>query len=110
MGSKRVGGRRERRDFSPEFKAEAVRMLAERRAAGVSLAQISRELDVRPEQLRTWSRQQHEAGGASGAVPGESLEQENRRLRRELATLKQEQAFVKQVAAYFAKESRCGAP
>jgi transposase-like protein len=40
------------------------------------------------------------------AVPGETLEQENRRLRRELANLQQEQAFWKKAAAYFAKESR----
>jgi len=46
------------------------------------------------------------AAGAGAAVAGETLEQENRRLRREVITLRQEQAFVKQVAAYFAKESR----
>lgn len=106
MGSKQAGGRRERRAFSAEFKTAAVRLLMERRAAGVSLAQISRDLDVRPDQLRAWARQQQEASGMLGALPGETLEQENRRLRRELATLKQEQAFVKKVAAYFAKESR----
>ena len=37
---------------------------------------------------------------------GETLEQENRRLRREVSTLRQEQAFVKKVAAAFAKELR----
>jgi hypothetical protein len=31
-------------------------------------------------------------------MPDETLEQENRRLRRELATLRQEQAFAKKVA------------
>jgi transposase len=39
-------------------------------------------------------------------VPGETLEQENRRLRREVDVLRQEQAFAKKVAVYFAKESR----
>ena len=101
-----VGGRRERRAFSAEFKAEAVRLVAERRALGVTLAQIGRELDVRPDQLRAWTRQrQHESGGGA-AMPGETLEQENRRLRREVAELRQEQAFAKKVAVYFAKESR----
>jgi len=99
MGSKKAGIRRERREFSAEFKTEAVQLMVGRRAAGVSLAQIGRELDVRPEQLRTWARLQHEASVTSAAVPGETLEQENRRLRREVATLKQEQAFVKKVAA-----------
>jgi len=99
-----AAGRRERRAFSAEFKAEAVRMMAERRAAGVPLSQIGRELDVRPDQLRAWARA--ERGNTDLSIPGETLEQENRRLRREVAVLKQEQAFAKQVAVYFAKESR----
>jgi len=40
------------------------------------------------------------------AGPGETPEQEIRRLRREVAVLRQEQAFAKKVAVYFAKESR----
>jgi len=106
MGSNTKGTRRERRGFRAEFKAEAVRLLAERRAAGATASQVGRELDVGPDQLRAWARLQHEANGAGAAVAGETVEQENRRLRREVATLRQEQAFVKKVAAYFAKESR----
>jgi transposase len=99
-------GRRERREFSEEFKAEAVRLAAERRAAGGQLAQVGRELDVRPDQLREWARQQRGATESGAAFPGETVEQENRRLRRENAVLRQEQAFAKKVAVYFAKESR----
>ena len=106
MGAKKVVPRRARREFSAEFKAEAVRMVTERRAAGEALTDIGRELDVRPDQLRAWARQAREASGAGERPAAETLEQENRRLRRELATLRQEQAFVKKVAAYFAKESR----
>ena len=97
-------GRRERREFSAEFKAEAVRLVAERRAAGVTLAQVGRELDVRPDRLRAWARQHGD--NHDDVVPGETVEQENRRLRRENAVLRQEQAFAKKVAAYFARESR----
>jgi len=106
MKTSKKGARRERRGFTAEFKAEAVRMLAERRATGATATQVGRELDVRPDQLRAWARLQHEVTGAGAAVAGETLEQENRRLRREVTTLRQEQAFVKKVAAYFAKESR----
>ena len=45
MPTKRKAGpvaRRERRVFSAEFKAEAVRLMAERRALGVSLVQVGR--------------------------------------------------------------------
>jgi len=97
-------GRRERREFSDEFKGEAVRLAAARRATGGTLTQVGRELDVRPDQLRAWSRRQGHASGAG--IPGETVEQENRRLRREVAVLRQEQAFAKKVAVYFAKESR----
>ena len=99
-------GRRERREFSTEFKAEAVRMVAERRALGVSLTQIGRELDVRPDRLRAWAKEQRRDTGIDALVVGESPDQEIRRLRREVAVLRQEQAFAKKVAVYFAKESR----
>lgn len=94
-----------RRGFTREFKAEALRLLAER-PAGVTVAQLARELDVRPEQLNAWARQHREDTGADPRTASETLEQENRRLRRENAVLRQEQAFAKKVAAYFAKESR----
>jgi transposase len=104
--SKKAAGRRERRSFSAEFKVEAVRLVAERRALGVTLAQVGRELDVRPDQLRAWTRQQRRDDQSGSAIPGETTEQEVRRLRREVAVLRQEQAFAKKVAVYFAKESR----
>jgi transposase len=98
-------GRRERRGFSAEFKAETVRLVKEGRAQGKSLVHLGRELDVRPDQLRIWVKQ---AAGplAEGRRPGETLEQEVRRLRGEVDELRQEKAFAKKVAVYFAKESR----
>ena len=106
MKSSKKSVRRERRTFSEAFKAEAVRLMMDRRAEGATLAQIGRELDVGPDQLREWARQAGADRGRDGALPGETLEQENRRLRRELAVARQEQAFAKKVAAYFANESR----
>ena len=101
-----AAGRRERRAFSAEFKAEAVRLVSERRAHGVSLVQVGRELDVRPEQLRAWARAEADGRGPSATGAGETIDQEVRRLRRENAVLRQEQAFAKKVAVYFARESR----
>ena len=105
-GKAGFAARRAWREFSEEFKAEAVRLAAERRAAGGSLTQVGRELDGRPDQLRAWTRQQARAYEAGAGRAGETVEQENRRLRREVAVLCQEQAFAKKVAVYFAKESR----
>ncbi len=75
MESTKKGTRRERRGFTTEFKAEAVRMLAERRAVGATATQVGRELDVRPDQLRAWARVQHEAtgAGAGAAVPSATV-------------------------------------
>ena len=60
-----------------------------------------------PDQLRAWARAAARAGAARAPrCPARRIEQENRRLRREVAVLRQEQAFAKKVAVYFAKESR----
>jgi len=45
----------QRRQFSREFKLEAVRLVRER---GVSVAQAARDLDVHENVLRKWIRQQ----------------------------------------------------
>jgi transposase-like protein len=94
MGSRQAGSR-ERRTFSAEFKIEAVRVMQERRSLGGPLAQISRELGLRPEQLRDWEKRAGMDRRPDPSRPGETLEQENRRLRRELAVARQEQAFAK---------------
>ncbi len=102
----------QRRVFSAEFKLEAVRRMEERRAGGVNLTQIGRELGVRPDQLRKWKRQHEQRPGAPPAdvFPGQgklpSEQEELRRLQRENARLQQEVAFLKSAAAYFARESR----
>ena len=93
---KAESGRRERRKHTEEFKREAVRLLYERRAAGVTVGQVARDLDVRPEQLRTWANRLREAEGSHPAMV-EAPEQELRRLRRENADLKKEREFAKKV-------------
>lgn len=72
------------------------RVGVERTPAGVTIAQIGRELDVRPDQLRAWVRLQWDAVGTGTPLTGETPEQELRRLRREFATLRQEHAFAKE--------------
>ena len=99
--------RRERRAFTEEFKRQAVQLLHERRAAGVPVTQVGRELDVRPDQLREWARRlASREGGLAAAGISETPEQELKRLRREVARLREAEAFAKKIAVYFAKESR----
>jgi len=92
---------RERRQFSRAFKLEAVQLMR----AGRALAQVARELEVRPEQLRQWRKQLEAEGAVDPAPRVESAEAEVRRLQRELAVVRQERDFLKKAAAFFAKGS-----
>jgi len=93
----------ERRQFTREFKLEAVRLIKER---GVSYAQASEDLGVHPTQLRNWVKQladdpQHAFPG-QGQMKPEQLE--IAQLKREVLRLKAERDILKS-RAYFAKES-----
>jgi transposase len=92
---------RKRRSFTPEFRHEAVRLALE---SDRPLSEIARELGIRPDQLRHWKQDATRAAGHP-APSGESPEQELRRLRREVAVLRQERDFLKKAAAFFAKGS-----
>jgi|SRR5580765_7922074 transposase len=93
-----------RRKFEPEFKREAVRLWEERRAAGVPIGRVAKELGLRANQLREWAGQV--AAEPAADRLGESPAEELRRLRREVARLKQEAEFAKKAAAFFARESQ----
>lgn len=91
--------RRKRRTFSHEFKVEAVRLITEGKRP---VAQVARELDVKPERLREWRRK---VAPELVAAPRSEAE-ELARLRREVATLRQEREFLGKAAAYFANRPR----
>ena len=95
-----------RRQYTKEFKLEAVRLAEE---SEKPLSQVARELGIRADMLRGWKRQV-EGAGSQAAFPGNGTlpetEEENRRLRRELEVVRQERDFLKKAAAYFAKGSR----
>ncbi len=78
-----------RRQFSREFKLEAVRLVKER---GVAVVQASRDLDVGESILRRWIKELTSDPGQ--AFPGQGQlkpeQQEIDRLRREVAKLKAE--------------------
>jgi transposase len=98
-----------RRQFTREFKVEAVRLAT---SGEKKLEHVARDVGIRPDMLRAWKRQSEgRAGLSEGDVfPGNgnltSKDEEIRALRRELDVVKQERDFLKKAAAYFAKESR----
>ena len=93
-----------RRQFSREFKLEAVGLVRER---GVSVVQASRDLDVGVSLFRRWLKEFSSDPGQ--AFPGQGQlkpeQQEIERLRREVAKLKAERDILKKAAAYFARDS-----
>jgi transposase len=95
-----------RRQYTREFKIEAVRLVDE---SGRSKAQIARELGIHASLLKRW-KGQLEDRPAPEAFPGHgklsAAAEEVRRLRRENEQLRQERDFLRKTAAYFAKESR----
>jgi transposase len=92
-----------RRQFTREFKIEAVRLVRDR---GVSIAQASRDLDVHENVLRKWAKDF--ASDPAQAFPGHGTmkpeQAEIERLRREVQKLKAERDILKKAAAYFAKD------
>ena len=93
-----------RRQFSREFKLEAVRLVKER---GVSVAQASRDLEVHENVLRKWMREA--TADPQQAFPGQGVmkpeQAELDRLRKENTKLRMERDLLKKAAAYFARES-----
>jgi transposase len=92
-----------RKQFSAEFKREAVRLLETSKKQPSDLA---RELGVRRNQLYKWKDQLSRRGKQAFPGPGRQLESRNEvsRLREELERVKEERDILKKAAAYFAKE------
>lgn len=88
--------------YTEEFRREAVRLMETR-----PVTQIARELGIHPETLRSWRRRARATGdGAEVAATVPSLEEENRRLRRENARLLEEREILKKATAFFARDAR----
>jgi transposase len=97
-------GKKERRSFSEEFKQDAVRRAE---AGEQTFSHIARDLGIHSSLLQTWRRKYGTARTvASVTKPASSLEDENRRLRRENAALREDREILKKTSAFFAKELR----
>ncbi len=93
-----------RRQYTDEFKAEAVRLV---RDSARPVAQVARDLGIADHLLSRWRVEQCQTESQGQTRESLRTEQEELvRLRRENVTLKQERDFLKRAAAFFAKESR----
>ena len=95
---------RQRRTYTPEFKAEAVKLVTEQ---GYSVAEAARSLAISENLIRSW-KISFQTQGAQ-AFPGKgrppAIEEELRRLRADNKRLLMEREILKKAAAFFAREA-----
>ena len=94
-----MGRRRKYRRFSPEFKAEAVRLVT---TTEEPIAKIAQELGVAPQNLRAWVQA---ARPQAKAPLTEDERSELTRLRREIRRVEMERDILKKATAFFARQS-----
>ncbi len=95
---------RKRRTYTPEFKAEAVKLVT---AQGYSVAEAARSLGIHDTLLRSWKQavdsQGEQAFPGHGKLP--PFEEEMRQLRAENQRLRAERDILKKATALFAQEA-----
>jgi transposase len=86
-----------KRSFSPELKREAVRQVTE---LGKSFTSVARQLEITPNLLHLWKRklEAETKGPPKGKRGSKAEEDEIKRLRREVADLREENSFLKKAA------------
>jgi transposase len=97
-------GRRKRRKFTPEYKAEVVKLV---RTSGKSIGQVASELELTETAVRAWAKRADvdEKRDPNGPLTSDERA-EVTRLRRELRTVTMERDFLKKAAAFFARSGK----
>ncbi len=97
-------GKRKRRKFTAEYKAEVVKLV---NASGKTVGQVAKELDLTETAVRAWVKR---AGIDEKRDPNGPLTTDERgevvRLRRELRTMTMERDFLRKAAAFFARSGK----
>ena len=96
--------KRKRRDFTVEFKTDAVKLVTEQ---GYTCSEVGRRLGVNHTNISRWIRQ-HRDTVENQSQPGSSreLEAEVKQLKKENKRLLMERDILKKAAAFFANESK----
>lgn len=98
-----VSGKKKRRRYTAEFKAETVRMVEK---TGKTIAEVERDLGLPKSVVSYWVRQ---ARIDAGKGPRDALTSEERteltKLRKQVRDLEMEKALLKKWVAYCAKEN-----
>jgi transposase len=92
-----------RKRYSAEFKREALKRANEE---GVTDVLVAEELGINARQLRRWREAARRDGAKAFPGQGNAHDKELMLLKRKLAKVEQERDFLKDAAAYFARESK----
>jgi transposase len=94
---------RERKTYSREFRIKAVELSNERG----SLLAVAQELNIKRDTLKRWKKE-YSTGKLMGGEPKppNQLEEENKRLRKELFEAKQERDILKKAVGIFTKSDK----
>lgn len=94
--------RRNCRTFTPEFKAEAIKLASE---PGQSVGKVAKNLDLTETALRAWIKQAKvDAGNGPAGALTTAEKHELTALRKENRVLRMEREILRKAAAFFAKE------
>ena len=100
MTKKKVEAKKqERTQYSVEFKQQALL-----RAVKEGIPAVAQDLGLEPAQLYAWRAKSQQHG--QDAQAQQLMQSELARLKRELARVEEENAFLKKAAAYFAKQPK----
>ena len=89
--------------YPDELRARAVRLYRESEPKPV-IKRLADQLNVHPEALRNWIRQDQADRGERDDRPSTDMLEENRRLRKEVAELRRVNEILKAASSYFAQE------
>jgi transposase-like protein len=93
---------RQRREFTPEYKDEAVKLVVN---TGRAVATVARKLGVNEATLGRWVNAFKARQDAGDGALGETERAELARLRKENSELKMDRAFLKKASLFFAQEA-----
>jgi transposase len=94
--------------YTEDFRREAVRRSED---PNTSAAEVAKELSIHPGQIYNWRRQykrlsEKQFNSINGVDYSMKESEEIRKLKREVADLKEERDFLKKAAAYFSNQNR----
>ncbi len=100
-----MGAKSERRQFTQEFKRNAVKLVMEK---GVPVRKVARDLDIHPNLVHQWRRTVYEMREMEPLWVTGNLKPEDaelKRLQKELEDVKEERDILKKALGVFSKRS-----